>query len=220
MAKAKGSGKAKTKAVEEYRDVGGVQVPTSLKLPTIGRNLKDEEKIEIAKYICEVYAKDQFTLVSCLEQFNIKSDATWLRWTNGIEEIKELYNTAKAKKEKVYFSRLRELARTALEKRVTGEIVVLQSVKKRKLTIKEKENYERANGITINMEDAEIVEETTKQVYIQPSDNAVIFALTNKDGKNFKKTPDGSEIGDEKIDIPLIDWVGSEEKETDEDKAK
>lgn len=169
-----------------------------------------------------MYAKDQFTLVSCLEQFNIKSDATWLRWTNGIEEIKELYNTAKAKKEKVYFARLKELARTALEKRVTGDIVVLRSVKKRKLTIREKENYERTNGVKINMEDAEIVEETTKQVYIQPSDNAVIFALTNKDGKNFKKTPDGSESGDGDISIPLIDWVESEEKEkeTDEDKAK
>lgn len=199
MAKAKGS-KAKIKVIAEYRDIAGVQVPTNLPRPSKGRNLTDEQKIEISKYVCEVYAKDQHTIKSVLEEFGIKSEATFFNWQNQIEEIKEIYKEAGEQKNKIYFSRLKERARTALEDRVTGKTIILKSFKQRKLTAKEAEFYE------VDMNESDIVEQTVKEVFIQPSDTAIIFALTNKDGKNFQRTPDGSGDTDD-FDIPLIEWV-------------
>lgn len=164
-----------------------------------GRDIKKEQKIEMAKLVCAMYATDEYSLVNCLKAVGINSDVTWYNWQNEIEEIEAMYKEAFESKSKIYFHRLVRRARTSLEKRVDGEVIELKVIKVRK------PNKTELNNLDFDIE--LVREEITKEVYIPPSDTAIQFALTNQDAINFERNPSPDDKIIDDIDIDPIEWV-------------
>lgn len=129
-----------------------------------GVKLTFEEKKEKVISICEMYANDRHTIEDCCRAFGVESYQTFKNWVDEFGEFGELYKNAQAAAENVYFERLKQKARTALEKKIEGYDVELVET-----TIGEK-------GTTVK----------TVQKHFNPSDTAIIFALTNKDPENFR----------------------------------
>jgi transposase-like protein len=165
---------------------------SNLPKPSPGRVLSEEEKIDIARSVCEAYREDEYTLNSILEQHGIKSDATWYRWLREIKEIKELYNEAQIIKNQVYRGRLQARARTSLEKLVEGYVIEL-----------EEKEITPGSGNTPDV----IHKHKVKQTFVKPSPTLILFALNNTD--RFKKNNDQSFSEDgtnipSKIEIEII----------------
>ena len=84
-----------------------------------GTQLPIEQKIEIAKDICNVYSLGKYTLESCCKKNGISYSTLYL-WVKTIKEIEELFYKAKQQNIDIYKEQLREKALTSLEKRVKG----------------------------------------------------------------------------------------------------
>ncbi len=134
-----------------------------------GVKLKKEQKIEIAKRICENYALGTYTLLSCCEREGI-SDNTLRTWVNEISEISVSFKEAQVVADSQYKKELKEKAKTALTKLIEG----FESVE----TYQEGTPDKKGKIITTKV--------TTKKRFIGPNPTAVIFALTNVDSENFK----------------------------------
>jgi hypothetical protein len=78
-----------------------------------------EEKIEIAKAVCEAYATGEYTIASCAQNQGI-SERTWFQWNEDIAEISELYKKACRDCDKAQRSELKKIALTSLGKLVMG----------------------------------------------------------------------------------------------------
>ena len=119
-----------------------------------------EEKIEVAKKICDLYAKGNFTLVSCCEEVGI-TEHTFTNWKNGNSEISELYKASKNTSELNFKRRLREKALTSAQKLVEG-----WEYKKTKKEIKKVDGKEYTR-----------ITESTE--FVLPNPTMIIFSLTN-----------------------------------------
>jgi hypothetical protein len=145
---------------------------TKPRRPSPGRDISKEDKIAIAKKVCELYATDKYNLMTCLEKSGIKSFSTWHVWRTQIEEIDELYTVAMQQKNAQYKVRLLERGKTSLERWVDGydyeeTKIVKEKAKNGKLVVK-----------------AQI---TTKKV--RHSLQATLYVLNNFDKVNFQKNP-------------------------------
>lgn len=171
--------------------------------PQKGRNLKPEQKIEIARKVCEMYATDRYTIMACLNANGIESATTWKAWQEEIGEIAELYKGAVAEKETTYKANLKERARTMLEKHLDGYTVELEET--------EGEAYTDLDGNP----KMRITRRKKKQIYVRPSIQAAVFVLTNVDGVNFKHRPEpADEIPTKTPDERLLeDWTDEEIEE-------
>ena len=134
-----------------------------------GVKLKKEQKIEIARRICEKYALGTYTLLSCCESEGI-SDTTLYKWCGEISEISDSFKEAQVAADNQYKKELKEKAKTALTKLIEG--------------------YESAESFQEGTPDKNgkitTTKVTTKKRFIGPNPTAVIFALTNVDSENFK----------------------------------
>lgn len=148
-----------------------------------------EEKITIAKAICEQYATGLFTLESCAENQGI-AIKTFNIWHNTIAEITSLYNDAKLKAKQAQITELRRASVTSLYKLVTG------------FETEQIEEY-----IEVDKRGKKILKsiKKTKKV-VSPNVHAVAFALRATDPEQFKDgvTPQQVEeqvfkIGDKEI---------------------
>ncbi|MFT6809843.1 MAG: hypothetical protein ACJA01_003083 [Saprospiraceae bacterium] len=182
-------------------EVEGIKVPTNLPKPSPGRDLKKAEKIEIATYLCMIHSKDKFNLAETLKLFGIKDYGTWHRWVRKIPEIQALYKEAENNRTVEYFKRLKAKARTALERKIEGEYLVLKTRKVKRPSKEDKTTHPQLASVEL------LVEETEKEVYIQPDSQAIIFALTNMDSVNFEKSPKPEDPEEGEINIPPISWV-------------
>lgn len=152
-----------------------------------GRDISISEKITIAQQVCELYSTDQYTLTVCLANFGIESDSTWYKWCHEIEEIEEAYNKAKEIKRTKYQGKLREKARTTLERYLDGFTVdIVEQIGTAKLG---------QNGEQV----IEIDKVKNKQIYIRPSVTAALKVLYNVDGRNFTPNPEPYKAGNENI---------------------
>lgn len=116
----------------------------------------EEEKIEVAKKICDLYASQNATIESCCDACGI-GDRTFRLWAAQIPEVAELYKAARTKADDTFFDMLRPKVRNALERLVNGH----------EYTETKKETGEMPTGS---------VDKTTEVgVIIQPNPSAVIF---------------------------------------------
>jgi hypothetical protein len=125
-----------------------------------------EEKIALADKICEQYESDVVTIESCCEAFNL-SVSQFYEWQKEIREIGERYKAAKHKQECFQKQRIRQKAKTSLEKMVEGY------------------DYEEVTteGREVNGK-FQAVKQVKKTIKVQPVSNLIIFALTNSNKEN------------------------------------
>jgi len=152
-----------------------------------GRDIEIHEKIEIAEQVCEMYASDQYTLSACLSQFGIESDSTWYKWCQEIEEIEELYNKGKISKRETYREKLKQRARTTLERYLDGFTI---DIVEQEATLQTGQNRKQEMVVT---------KIKNKQIYVRPSVTAAIKILYNVDGENFTPNPEPYKSGNEKM---------------------
>jgi len=153
-------------------------------LPSKGRDISIEDKISIAQKVCDCYATNQYTFLSCIQQNGVRSESTWRNWLE-IEEIEDLYNKAKFEKQATYHANLVEKASSALERHLEGwtkEVVETKGIP----------NQDTKGEI-------KITEIRRKEIYQRPSLQAAIFVLTNLDGETFTRNPEPYKAGDERI---------------------
>lgn len=165
--------------------------------PQKGRKLTDEQRLEIAREVCEMYATDKYTIAACLSANGIESESTWRKWQDEIAEIADLYKKAIEEKGKAYWAGLVVRARTTLEKSLDGYTI--------ELIESEGEEYTDVDG----NRKIRTKKVRKKQIHIRPSIQAAIFILTNKDGENFQYRPEPptEKRQDEKL---LADWTDEE----------
>lgn len=123
-----------------------------------------QQKIDKGLKICEKYATGEYTLESCCTSEGV-AYRTFNRWiTEGkfqIAEVSERYIKACIEKTNAYKTKIKRLAKTALEKKLEGYPVEELTYKGKRLIKK------------------------VKKVHI-PDTAIVIFALSNTDPENFK----------------------------------
>ena len=116
----------------------------------------DDEKIEIAKRVCDLYASQTATLESCCEACGV-SDRMFLYWRQQFSEVAELYKKARLSADEIFFERLAPKTMTALEKLINGT----------EYTQKKTEEGIGANGA--------ISKEVLTEMIVLPNATAVIF---------------------------------------------
>ena len=184
---------------ENTEYLSGVKIPKNLPTVRKGPNgLSKANKIKLAKIICEVYSKDEYTIATVLNYFSIKHTRTWLDWANEHPEIRQMYEDAKDEKNKRYKLKVTERAKTGLERKLEGYTVNLKTIKRRVAKPDEK----KAGPDIILVEETIVTER-----YIPPSDKLIEFVLTNHEAGEYQKNPIPEEKPDEKVDIPITSWV-------------
>lgn len=175
-------------------------IPKNLPKPSKGRNLTNAQKLKVATVVCKIYATDQHTLQTCLEAVGIKSDNTWYNWCDQIAEIAEAYQDAIKEKDKVYRGRLRQRARTSLEKMVEGYVVATREVMYEYIVITDKDGK-----VTGRKKVA--IGEKVKEHYVKPSPTLIQYVLNNLDSGNFERNPERIPVESDRVDIPRFEWV-------------
>ena len=148
-----------------------------------GAKTAQADKVEIAKRICETYAVGNVTIESCCNANGI-SWATFWNWCNEkapgegeqINEVNEIYKGAQAEKDRAYKSNLKQLARTALEKRVSGYDLEVEETTDEAIAMEgQTGNFSRIR-----------VKKTVRHI---PADvRAIMYVLDNTDPANFKSS--------------------------------
>ncbi len=159
-----------------------------------GVKLKETQKIEKAKRICEKYALGTYTLLSCCESEGI-SDNTFRKWCNDISDISDSFKNAQTAADNQYKKELKEKAKTALTKLIEG----FESVESFQEGVPDKKGKITTTKVT------------TKKRFIGPNPIAVIFALTNVDSENFKHKNETAVTG--KIQVENVAKLTDEELE-------
>jgi hypothetical protein len=133
-----------------------------------------EEKIEIAKRICELYATGKYTIASCCETEGL-SVRQFVNWEAEITEVSQVYKQAKLEATATWRGNLKQAALTSLQKLVQGfhEYEEHQEV----------EPIYDKDGTQIGVTPVKL-----KKVkkYYAPHVTAVIFALKSMDPGTFK----------------------------------
>jgi len=171
----------------------------NLPVPSPGRNLPEEDKIKLARVVCELYSTDRYAIRTCLGAVGIKSDNTWHRWADQITEIGDLYKEAQQMKDRVYRSSLKQRARTSLERMVSGYVKELKEQVFEYRAIQLENGEEAIEKV--------LIAEKVKQVYIKPSPTLVQYALNNIDGSNFERSPERIPVESDRIDTPRKKWI-------------
>lgn len=116
----------------------------------------DEEKLEVARKVCDLYASQNATIASCCETCGI-SERTFRLWAVQIAEVAAIYKAAKVKADETFFDMLHPKVKHALERLVNGHSYTETKIEK----------GEMPTGL---------VDKTTEvNVIIQPNPSAVIF---------------------------------------------
>lgn len=142
--------------------------------------LTQDQRIEIALKICELYADGESTIESCCEACGVVY-RTFKEWVDRAEEnedyseIAESYKRAKDKSDQVYMDRLSRKAKTALEKKLEGYEVELEE--------KEGTPIYDDEGNPTGIKTSKIKK---SKKYYAPDTTAIIFALKNTDPERFK----------------------------------
>jgi hypothetical protein len=135
-----------------------------------------EEKIEVAKRICDLYAANTFTIASCCEKEGI-TDHTFRVWKNEISEISDYYKEAKNANNTGFKALLHD----------TGKKSLLELVEGKEVTDSFIETVEKGLGV-FDVNGKELFTTTTrktmKKTKVMPNVTAVIFALTNSNDES------------------------------------
>lgn len=146
------------------------------------QNARANEKLEIAKKICEKYATGEFTIESCCHNAGIEK-STFHYWKIENPEIMAMFNDAKKKHNAIRKTGLKEKAETGLEQLILGFWI----------TETDTEEMFSKTGQLVGKK------VKTKNRFIQPQTAAVIFALKNTDPENWADQIQLDVTGDEQI---------------------
>jgi len=135
--------------------------------------------MELGTLICKKYAEGLDTIESVCKNYGVEY-ATFYNWTTKdrageIREIRDLYKNARENAEVNYGVALKNRAKESLL---------------RKVTYTEVEETHTEQKVDANGKPTTSSIKKVKKT-LPPSDNALIFALTNTDPKNFKNKPNG-----------------------------
>lgn len=186
MAKTKGKSKPRTPKNKTVEFDGNEY---SLPIIAKGRITTDEQKTEIAKLVCLMYATDQFTLIDCLNYCGIKSKGTWWNWLDAIEPIEQLYIEAQLQKDREYKHRLKHRARTMAERLIDGYTLEVEERTSQPVIAKE---GEEPTGL-------EIYTTKVKTIFVKPSVPIILNTLYNTDGRTFTRNPEPYKAGNEQM---------------------
>ena len=133
-----------------------------------------EDRIATANLICQMYETGKYPIAECLKKHGVKSESTWSEWRRKSVVIEERYKKAKETTQQLvrdqYNARIRQLARTSLEKKITG------------FFIEEEETIYEDDG----KGGGRVKTKKKKKRFIPPSDTLIQVALYNKDSDNYK----------------------------------
>ncbi len=179
-----------------------------LPVPGKGRDLEIHEKILIADHVCQLYELGAHPLTECLRRYGIKSDSTWVKWRNEIEEIEERYKNARELlqetlrlQDQEQRLRIRHKALDSLEQSVEGHVIEL----------KEEEVIPEHTDGDGNKRPRVILKTKIKEVYVKPVPMLIMYSLNNLDGHNFTRNPEPYQAGNERIPEKIqIEIIGGE----------
>ena len=130
------------------------------------RHLTQDERLELVKKICDLYASEGGTIESTCEACGLSVNTFYL-WTCKYTELKEIYKKSKELSDEVFLEKLRPRAQKSLIRLVEGETY----------TKTKRETGTTATGGIDKM----IVEE----VMVLPNPTSVIFALKGVQHETF-----------------------------------
>lgn len=151
--------------------------------------LNDEKRIELSKKAIDYWVDNLSTIEESANYVGI-SHSTLITWIKKYKELTEYYESKADERRQVYKDKLRTTASHSLLKRVQGseyEIAEVEGV------------YgldESGNRVFFPKKAKK------KKVVVQPSDTAIIFALTNVDPENFKNRHQV----DGEMEVKTFDW--------------
>lgn len=146
------------------------------------QQIRADEKLKIAKEICEKYESGEFTIHSCCLNAGIEK-STFHDWKHRNPEIMAMFNAAKKKHNEIRKSGLKEKAETGLEQLILGFWV----------TETDTEEMFSKTGQLVGKK------VKSRHRFIQPQTAAVIFALKNTDPENWSDQIQLDVTGDEQI---------------------
>jgi hypothetical protein len=147
----------------------------------------------IAEQICFLISTDSYTIAEICEKVNI-SERTYYDWKAKNAEFAELIKKAQSKFDELIVSE----AKKSLVKMIRGYTV------QEKKTVSVDTGKKDENGMPI----VRVKEHSVTDKYYQPVPAAVIFALTNRDPKNWKNKQATEVTG--KDGAPLITPISRE----------
>lgn len=141
------------------------------------RKLSKTKILETAAGICDKYAEGIYTIAGLCKDYGI-SYGTFYNWITEdrdgyIEEVQDLYKKAVENSDTNFDLHLKNLARESLLRKVQYQDIE---------EIQTEGKLDASGKIVV----ARSVKKTKKTII--PTDNAIIFALTNKDPTNFKNS--------------------------------
>tara|TARA_R110001632_G_scaffold55191_2_gene135184 strand:- start:225 stop:833 length:609 start_codon:yes stop_codon:yes gene_type:complete len=174
----------------------GVRIP----MPCKGITLSDDHKKEVVDAFVSIYLMDGESMDSAASKMNFQR-STLHHWKRDNSEIAKIVENAQIQKKEQRISKERNVARSTAQRLMEGYTVDLESKKMVKIL--------NVNG------DEEWVAQEVKiaQQYIKPSEGLVLRRLENDD-EHWRK--DAGELTKGKQSIPLIAWVGGDDKEEEE----
>jgi hypothetical protein len=200
--------KYKRKTVRRYTvkvpslDKEGLPTTESVRIPmpTKGVTLSHDHKKEVVEAFVSIYLMDGESMDSAASKMNFQR-STLHHWKRGSEEIAKIVEDAQIQKKEQRISVERNLARSTAQRLMEGYTVDLESKKMVKI-------------LNVNGEEEWVAQEVKiAQQYIKPSEGLVLRRLENDD-EHWRK--DAGELTKGKQSIPLIAWVGGDDKEEEE----
>ena len=152
-----------------------------------GKKTPSQSKAEInrfnqrkkkVKQICDLYAQDRHSIKECCKKYKIDF-VTFLNWNREHDELKKMYENAKALKDEVYHHTLTERAKTSLEKLIEG-----RTYEEKKIQFENVYEVDEDGNTTSEIIAVEKKVVTTEKT-ILPNTTAVIFALKNLDPEKW-----------------------------------
>jgi hypothetical protein len=160
---------------EEYNAINKIKLDKGSKIiPVSDVPENEKEDLILFELICSEYRYGQLTFNECISKHDGVPDKIQY-WIHTRPAFNSIYNDSLIAHKKAYDVSLKDLARQALKKMVTGFTEQLESV-----------SYDQRMGP--NGEVIEIPKERKMQrKLIQPSVNAIMFAMTNKEPDEWRR---------------------------------
>jgi hypothetical protein len=130
------------------------------------RHLTQDERIDLVKKICDLYASEGGTIESTCEACGLSVNTFYL-WTCKYTELKDIYKKAKELSDEVFLEKLRPRAQKSLIRLIEGETY----------TKTKQESGVNATG--------SFGKTVTEEVLVLPNPTSVIFALKGVQHETF-----------------------------------
>lgn len=151
--------------------------------------VSEKERIALVKKGIDYWAEERISISKSAARVGLPH-STFIKWRDEYKEAREYFELKRDMRQKVYRDHLSTSAMDSLLKRVEGVEYEVAEVEGVYITDEEGRNIFKPKKAK------------KKKVFVQPSDTAIIFALTNTDPENFKNRHQVD--GD--MNVKTVDW--------------